>query len=83
MRMGPKARTHTHTQSHAARPSTCIVTRMYSRANIIIITFARAHKCVYVCVLCARAAVLTGQAGLEYRSEEDLADKAEDFPANY
>jgi len=24
-----------------------------------------------------------GRAGLGYRSEEDLADKAEDFPANY
>lgn len=29
------------------------------------------------------AAVLAGRAGLGYRSEEDLADKAEDFPANY
>lgn len=26
---------------------------------------------------------LAGRAGLGYRSEEDLADKAEDFPANY
>lgn len=33
---------------------------------------------VYSCV-----AVLAGRAGLGYRSEEDLADKAEDFPANY
>jgi len=40
---------------------------------------ARARVCAFVC----GAAVLAGRAGLGYRSEEDLADKAEDFPANY
>jgi len=39
------------------------------------------RACVYAFV--CGAAVLVGRAGLGYRSEEDLADKAEDFPANY